>query len=62
MNVCDEFRNKVKFIYIKVCKERRCGEVVTSPPTVQAVPGSIPGQSGRLSEFRCDLIKRSDNT
>ena len=35
---------------------------VTRPPTVQEIPGSIPGRSGRLSEFRCDLIKRSDNT
>ena len=23
---------------------------------------AIPGRTGRLSEFRCDLIKRSDNT
>src|SRR6188768_302869 len=42
--------------------ERRCGEVVTRPPTIQEIPGSIPGRSGRLSEFRCDLINRSDNT
>ena len=25
---------------------------VTRPPTVQEIPGSIPGRSGRLSEFR----------
>ena len=35
---------------------------VTFPPTVQEIPGSIPGLASRLSEFRRDLIKRWDNT